>query len=56
MGPECTAYHQNLADKIANKSGEHYSKVQNFIIMQIIFHNHSISCALLERKPNDSHK
>ena len=37
MGPECTAYHQNLADKIANNSGEQYSKVQYFIRSKLSF-------------------
>ena len=30
-GPEYSAYHANLADKIATKTGEHYAKVLSSI-------------------------
>ena len=37
MGPECAAYHQNLAEKIASKTGEQYAKVLTFMRCKLSF-------------------
>ena len=36
-GPECSAYHANLADKIATKTGEQYAKVLSLIRCKLSF-------------------
>ena len=37
MGPECAVYHKHLADRIAEKTGENYSKVISYIRTKLSF-------------------
>ena len=37
MGPECAAFHKNIAEKIAYKTGDNYAKVQTFIRCKLSF-------------------
>ena len=37
MGPECAAYHQNIAEKIASKTGEQYAKILTFTRCKLSF-------------------
>ena len=37
MGPECAVYHKHLADRIAEKTGEHYNKVITYIRTKLSF-------------------
>ena len=36
-GPQCSAYHANLADKIATKTGEQYANVLSLIRCKLSF-------------------
>jgi len=31
MGPECSIFHKNLAEKLASKTGEQYTHIMNYI-------------------------
>jgi len=37
MGPECSIFHKNLAEKISNKTGEKYTHIINYIRCKISF-------------------
>ena len=37
MGPECSTFHKNLAEKLSNKTGEQYAHIINYIRCKISF-------------------
>ena len=37
MGPECSIFHKNLAEKLSNKTGEQYTHIMNYIRCKISF-------------------
>ena len=56
MGPECSQFHKNLADKISEKTGEPYADVMNFIRCKLsyIILRSAILCLRGSRRPTNS--